>query len=69
MLGEGGSYFGKGDLFFPLRNYLSDRTAAKRTSLFCQRRRGQFMGELTLVKWRAGWQLRLVELPIGKVSA
>ena len=69
MLGEGGSYFGKGDLFFPLRNYLPDRTAAKRTSLFCQRRRGQFMGELTLVKWRASWQLRLVELSIGKVNA
>ena len=44
MLGEDDSYFGKGDLFFPLRNYLPDRTAAKRTFLFCQRRRGQFMG-------------------------
>ena len=69
MLGEGGSYFGKGELFFPLRNYIPDRTAAKRTFLFCQRRQGQFMGELMLVKWRAGWQLRLVELPIRKVSA
>ena len=38
MLGEGGSYFGKDDLFFPLRNCLPDRTAAKRTFLFCQRR-------------------------------
>ena len=37
MLGEGDSYFGKGDLFFPLRNYFPDRTAAKRTFLFCQR--------------------------------
>ena len=54
MLGEGGSYFEKGDLFFPLRNYLPDRAAAKRTFLFSQRRRGQFMGELTLVKWRVG---------------
>ena len=69
MLEEGGSYFGKGDLFFPLRNYLPDRIDAKRTSLFCQRRRGQFMGELTLVKWRDGCQLRLVELSIEKVSA
>ena len=69
MLGEGGSYFGKNDLFFPLRNYLLDRTVAKRTFLFCQRQQGQLMGELTLVMWRAGLQLRLVELPIGKVSA
>ena len=68
MLRESGSYFGKDNLFFHLRNCLLDRTAAKRTFLFCQRRRGQFMGELTLVMWRAGWQLRLVELPIGKVS-
>ena len=28
MIGEGGSYFGKDDLFFLLRNYLPDRTAA-----------------------------------------
>ena len=26
MIGEGGSYFGKDDLFFLLRNYLPDRT-------------------------------------------
>ena len=69
MLEEGGSYFGKNDLFLPLRNYLPNITAAKRTFLFCQRQRGQFMGELTLVKWRAGWQLRLRELPIEKISA
>ena len=55
MLGEGGSYFGKDDLFFDLRNCLPDRTAAKRAFLFCQRRRCQFMSELTLVMWRAGW--------------
>ena len=30
MLGEGGSYFGKDDLFFPFRNCLPDRIAAKR---------------------------------------
>ena len=35
MLGEGGSYFGEDDLFFPLRNCLPDRTAAKRAFLFC----------------------------------
>ena len=68
MLGEDGSYFGKGDLFFPLRNYLPDRAVAKRTFLFYQRRRGQFMDELTLVKWGSGWQLRLVDLSIGKIS-
>ena len=68
MLGEGGSYFGKDDLFFPLRNCLPDRTAAKRAFLFCQRRRGQFMGGLTLVMQKAGWRLRLVKFPIEKVS-
>ena len=62
------SYFGKDDLFFHLRNCLPDRTAAKGAFLFCRRRQGQFMGELTLVMWRAGWQLHLVELPMGKVS-
>ena len=68
MLGEGGSYFGKDDLFFPLRNCILDRTAAKRAFLFCQRRHGQLMDGLMLVMWRAGWQLRLVESSIGKVS-
>ena len=68
MLRESGSYFGKDDLFFPLRNYIPDITAAKRTFLFCQRRRGQLMGELTLAIWIAGWQLCLVELPTRKVS-
>ena len=29
MIGEGGSYFGKDDLFFLLRNYLPDMTAAR----------------------------------------
>ena len=69
MLEEDDSYFEKGDLFFSLRNYLPDITATKRTLIFCQRRRSQFMSELTLVKWRAGWQLRLGELPIGEISA
>ena len=66
MLGEGGPYLRKDDLFFPLRNCLPDTTAAKRAFLLCQRQRGQFMGELTLVMWRVGWQLRFAELPIGK---
>ena len=35
MLGEGDSYFGKGDLFFPLRYCLPDITTAKRAFLFC----------------------------------
>ena len=69
MLGEGGYYLRNGDLFFPLRNHLPDRTATKRIFLFCQRRRGQFKSGLTPVRWRAGWQLRLGELSIGKISA
>ena len=40
MLGECGSYFGNDDLFFPLRDYLPNRTAAKRAFLLCQRQRG-----------------------------
>ena len=68
ILGEGDSYFGKDDLFFPLRNCLLNRIVAKRTFLFCQRRWGQLMDELTLVIWRAGWQLCLIELSIRKVS-
>ena len=67
MLGEDDYYLGKGDLFFPLRNYLPDRTATKRIFLFYRRRRGQFESEP--VKWRAGWQLRLGELSIGKIRA
>ena len=54
MLVEGDSYFGKDDLFFPLCDYLPNRTAARRTFLLCQRRRGQLMDELTLVMWRVG---------------
>ena len=69
MLGEDDFYFGKGDSFFPLRNHLHDRIAFKRTSLFCRRRRSQFMSELILVKWRSGWQLRLGELRFEKTSA
>ena len=49
ILGEGGSYFGNDDLFFPLCNCIPDITVAKRAFLLYQRRRGQFMGELTLV--------------------
>ena len=50
MLGKDDSFFGNGDLLFPLSNYLPNSTATKRTSLFCQRRRSQFMSELMLVK-------------------
>ena len=34
MLGEGGSYFGNDDLFFPFRNCLPNRTATKRAFIF-----------------------------------
>ena len=34
MLGEGGSYFGNDYLFCLLRNYLSDRAAARNAFLF-----------------------------------
>ena len=68
-LREDASYFEKGDSFFLLRNHLTDRTAIKRTSLICRRRRSQFMSELTFVKWKSGWHLHLEELPLGKVSA
>ena len=44
MLGEGGSYFGKDDLFFPLRNCLPDNTAAKRAFLFCLETTGSVHG-------------------------
>ena len=49
MSGEDDYYLGKGDLFFPLRNYLPDITVTKRMFLFCWRRRGQFKSGLTLV--------------------
>ena len=69
MSGEDHYYLGKGDLFFPLRNYFPDITSTKRISLFCRRRRGQFKGGLLPIKWRAGWQLRSGESSIGKISA
>ena len=53
MLGKDDSYFWKGDLFFCLRNHLPVITTIKKTSLFFQRRRSQFMSELTLVKWKS----------------
>ena len=34
MIGEGGSYFGKDDLFFLLRNCLPDRVVARSALLF-----------------------------------
>ena len=68
MIGEGDSYFGKDDLFFLLHNCFPDRAVARSAFLFCQRRGGRFMGEPAFVTRRAGWQLRLVELPIEKVN-
>ena len=68
MLGEGRSYFGNDNLFCLLRNYLPDWVATRNAFLFSWRRADRLMGDLILISWRAGWQLRLVELPIGKVS-
>ena len=49
MLGEGGSYSGKADLFFLLRNYLPDRAAARNAFLFYRRRGDRLMGDLTYI--------------------
>ena len=49
MSGEDDYYLGKGNLFFPLRNYFPDRIATKRIFLFGRRRRGQFKSGLTPV--------------------
>ena len=60
MLGKDDSYFGNDDSFFSLRNHLPVITVIEGTSLFCRRRRSQFMSELTLVKWKSDWHLHLV---------
>ena len=52
MLRKDDSYFGKDDSFFSLRNHLPVITAIKGTSLFCRKRRSQFMSKLMLVKWK-----------------
>ena len=44
MLGEGGSYFGKDDLFCLLRNYLPDMATARNAFLFSWRRADRLMG-------------------------
>ena len=49
MLGEGGSYSGKDDLFFLLRNCLPDRAAARNAFLFYRRRGDRLMGDLTYI--------------------
>ena len=54
ILGEGGSYFGMDDLFFPFCNCLPDRNAIKRTFLLSQGRLGLFMDVLMFVEWRSG---------------
>ena len=59
MLGKDASYFGKDDSFFSLRNHLPVITFIEGTSLFCRRRRSQFMSELMLVKWKSSWHLHL----------
>ena len=48
MVGEVGSYFGKGELFFLVCNCFPDRAAVESASLFRRRRRSQFMSELSL---------------------
>ena len=49
MLGEGGSYSGKDDLFFLLRNCLPDRAATRNAFLFYRRRGDRLMGDLTYI--------------------
>ena len=49
MLGEGGSYSGKDDLFFLSRNCLPDRAAARNAFLFYRRRGDRLMGDLTYI--------------------
>ena len=49
MLGEGGSYFKKDDLFCLLSNYLPDRAAARNAFLFSWRRADWLMGDLILI--------------------
>ena len=49
MLGKGGSYFGKDDLFCLLRNYLPDKAATRNAFLFSWRRADRLMGNLILI--------------------
>ena len=49
MLGEGGSYFEKDDLFCLLCNYLPDRAAARSAFLVSWRRADRLMGNLILI--------------------
>ena len=49
MLGEGGPYSGKDDLFFLLRNCLPDMAAARNAFLFYRRRGDRLMGDLTYI--------------------
>ena len=49
MLGEGGSYYGKNDSFFLLRNCLPDRVAARNAFLFYRRRGDGLIGDLTYI--------------------
>ena len=67
-VGEGGSYFGKDDLFFSLCNRFSERAAVGNAFLFRWRRGDRFLEEHILISWKASWQFRLVESLIGKGS-
>ena len=49
MLGEGGSYSGKDDLFFLLNNCLPDKATARNAFLFYRRRGDRLMGDLTYI--------------------
>ena len=49
MLGEGGSYSGKDDLFFILNNCLPDKAATRNAFLFYRRRGDRLMGDLTYI--------------------
>ena len=65
---EGGSYFGKDDLFFFLCNCFPEWAVVRSVFLFRWRRGDWFLGEYILISWRAGWQFRLAESLIGRRS-
>ena len=49
MLGVGDPYSGKDDLFFLLRNCLSDKAAVRNAFLFYRMGGDRLMGDLTLI--------------------
>ena len=50
MVGEVGSYFGKGGFVSLMCNYFPDRDTIESVFLFRRRRRSQLMSELPLVR-------------------